>query len=85
MEKRPPNEKGTGRHRFSYIEDIQVIFIPRKGLSEPNQQIKETICNYLQTYLRILCQPKNDLKMEIHPNSIIMNKKTHRYYVINYL
>ena len=43
MEKRPPNEHGTGRHLFSHIEHIKLIFIPKKGSQEPSQVTKDII------------------------------------------
>ena len=83
MEKRPPNQKGTGRYKFSYIDKIELIFIPKKGAHEPSQVIKEQICKFLQTYLRIPSYPENKIKLEVKANELF-DKTTKALFEINY-
>jgi hypothetical protein len=55
MEGRPPNEEGTGRHKFSHINNVRLIFIPKNGAPEPNPTTKNDICQFMAKYLRIPC------------------------------
>lgn len=80
MEKREPNEEGTGRFKLSHYNKIDVIFILKKDSMSPSRQLKTQICSFLSIYLRLKCVLNTKIRLEVDKHKHIVDKKTGIFY-----